>query len=63
MDYWDMNQAYQNDPDIKMLIEVMIGAMVKLQFTPIEMKQAAVYAAIMFENRYPKPMIVPCPFM
>lgn len=63
LDYWNMSEAYRNDPDTRNLIEVMIGAMAKLQFTPVEMKQAAVFAAVMFENRYPKSMIVPCPFM
>lgn len=53
-----MNQAYQNDPDTKQLIEVMIHMMEKLRFTPFEMKQAAVYAAMMFENRHIRPMIM-----
>ncbi len=49
---------YQNDPEFHALVTTMEAAYERLQFTPSEMREAAVYAAIRVEQRTMRPVLM-----
>ena len=52
------NDAYFHDSTYHALVDVMVGALIKLELTPSEIRQAAVFAAIKCENLSIKPMTI-----
>jgi len=48
-------QRYFNDIEFKRLVDSMYDAIVRAQFTPSELREAAVYAAIRYEMSRPVP--------
>jgi hypothetical protein len=47
---------YQRDPAFQSLVDVMCAHIARLQFTPTEMREAAMLACIKFEQRHPRPL-------
>lgn len=48
---YKMSEKYNNDPAFKMLVDMMENFMHKHEYTPSEMREAAVLASINFEMR------------
>ena len=47
---WTVHQKYQEDNSYRSLVDMMTSMMIKCEFTPSELRQAAVLAAINFES-------------
>lgn len=52
-----MRDRYEQDPAFHALVDMMYAAIVQGQFTPTEIREAAMLAQIKYEERYPRPMI------
>ena len=51
---------YYNDPHYHQLVDVMVGMIMKAQYTPSEMREAAILASIIYEERCgPRSIILP----
>jgi len=46
-------EKYMNDPEFNMLVNQLEASIERAQFTPSELREAAVYAAIRYEMRRP----------
>lgn len=60
MDYLQAKHIYENDAGFHALVDVMVSMIDKLQLTPSEIRQAAMFAAMRYENLRIniKPMII-----
>lgn len=57
-DFKKLQLQYQNDPMFYQFVKMMMHQMRELNLTPFEMRQAAMYAAYLFELENPKPIPV-----
>jgi len=48
-------EKYLNDPSYKMLVDTLLHQIIQAHFTPSEIREAAVYAAIRYEQIRIKP--------
>ena len=48
-------EKYQNDASYKMLVDWMIAHIENCQFTPSEMREAAMLASILYEQMHIRP--------
>ncbi len=53
MNYRDAQDRYERDPAFKMLVDMMINQIGELNFSPGEIREAAVYAEISFQMMQP----------
>ena len=53
----DVKQKYDTDNEFRMLVDMMMALIAKAQFTPSEIRQAAMYAAIRYEMYHSRPAI------
>ena len=51
MDRRSAEERFQNDPHFRALVQTMEAAYQALQFTPSEMREAAMFAAVRVEER------------
>lgn len=56
MDWRSAEERYRNDQLFRALVDTMEKAYGSLQFTPSEMRNAAMYAALRFEQRTIRPI-------
>ena len=49
---YNARKRYQTDPVFKALVDTMTAAIVKCQYTPSEMREAAIMASIKYEEQY-----------
>ena len=49
------NEAYQYDPTFRRVVDLMCAYLSEYQITPSELRQAAILAATMHENRRTRP--------
>ena len=54
MDPWD---AYRNDPALKRLVDMLTHVILQAEYTPSEVRQAAMMACIEAEYRRPMPSL------
>jgi len=54
MNLW---QRYTNDPAFYQLVRLMLAEIERGQFTPTEIREAAMLAQIDYESRHPRPII------
>jgi hypothetical protein len=52
-------ERYANDPVFHKLVDTMIGAIMQCQYTPSEMRDAALFASIRYEETHVRPRIYP----
>lgn len=52
-------EKYLNDADYHALVTMLEGFIHRAQFTPSELREAAVYACIRYESGRVKPMFIP----
>lgn len=45
-------EKYQNDPQYKQLVDIMVSEIEKCNFTPSEMREASVFASIVYMQQY-----------
>lgn len=50
MNYHKCQEAYHNDTTFHSLVDALIGLIEKLEMTPSEIREAATFAAILFEQ-------------
>lgn len=55
---WKSEDRYNNDPAYRTLVDYMVHMIHQLQFTPSELRDAAMFAAIRFEQRNTRPIYV-----
>ena len=55
MDIYKAQEAYHSNPEFRSLVDMMIGAIINLEFSPSEMRAAAMFACIRFEQMNPQP--------
>jgi len=51
-----LRDRYQNDAAFHTMVDVLQGAILNMQLTPSEVREAAMLACCMIEERYPKPI-------
>ncbi len=49
-------EKYENDPDYHMLVETLYAWIVKHRYTPSELREAAMFASIMYEQNNVRPI-------
>ena len=59
LDYDIALAKYQSDAAFKQIVDAMVHHMTQLNYSPGEMRQAAVFAEILFQQRRPAPFIQP----
>jgi len=52
-----MHQRYEEDPAFRNLVDTMYVCIQQGQFTPTEIREAAMLAQIRYEDRHPRPTI------
>lgn len=52
-----MHERYHNDPAFNRLVDVMLAHLLDGQFTPTEIREAAMLAQIRFEELHPRPTV------
>jgi len=52
-------EKYMNDPAYRRLVDMMHAMIAQAQFTPSEMREAAVLASIRYECSFPHPFTIP----
>jgi hypothetical protein len=57
------NEAYQYDPVFRRVVDLMCAYLSEYQITPSELRQAAILAATLHENRRIKPLYVAKPHL
>ena len=50
---------YYNDPHYHQLVDVMVNMIVQAQYTPSEMREAAILASIIYQERHTKSWSMP----
>jgi hypothetical protein len=45
-----MRERYNNDPHFRVLVDMMVGHIHELNYTPSEMREAAMLASIIYEE-------------
>jgi hypothetical protein len=53
------SERYQRDPAFHALVELIYGAICRCDYTPTEIREAAMYAAIRYEQQHIRPVMVP----
>ncbi len=48
---------YQNDPVFRQLVDLLYSQLDAAQFTPSEVREAAMFAQILYEERHIRPII------
>jgi len=56
---WTIREKYRNDPVFYRLVNCMVGYIDKCQYTPSEMREAAILASIIYTNRHPPDIRLP----
>lgn len=56
--FTDPWSAYSNDPSFRRLVDALLGLISAADFTPSEIRQAAICAAIKWEQMNPLPALV-----
>ena len=54
----DVEKRYYNDPLFHDLVEMLVSHMEGCNTTPTEMREAAMFAQMLFENRHPRPWVM-----
>ena len=54
----DIKIRYRDDPQLRMLVDYMVVMIDRLQFTPSELREAAMLAAIIYENTHVRSVFV-----
>jgi hypothetical protein len=54
----DAKYRYQTDPVFHRLVDVLYNAINTMQLSPSEIRDAAMFAAIMFEERHIRPVAI-----
>jgi hypothetical protein len=52
-----MMERYNNDPMFRQLVDTLVHFIEQGQMTPMETREAAMVAQIIYEDRHPRPMI------
>jgi hypothetical protein len=52
-----MMERYNNDPLFRTFVDTMVAAIERGQTTPCEVREAAMLAQIIYEDRNPRPLI------
>jgi len=58
MDHDDARRRYLSDPVFRNLVDMMVHTIRELQFSPGEIREAAIFADIKFQQLRPSPTIV-----
>lgn len=53
-----MNRKYNEDPAFRRLVDYMVSAIIENQYTPSEMREAAMCASIKYEMAFVRPTMV-----
>lgn len=57
MNFNSASRRYSEDPEFRRLVDTLTSFIEHLQFTGSDLKEAAIYATILFELRHPKPLV------
>lgn len=52
-------KKYYSDPHYRLLVDQMLHQIRKAKYTPSEMREAAIYASILYEYERIKPVVLP----
>ena len=52
-----IRERYHNDPNFNRLVDMMRSAIESAEFTPTEIREAAMLAQIMYEETHVRPMM------
>jgi hypothetical protein len=58
--FYNIRSRYQNDPSFSRLVDMMRACIENAQFTPTEIREAAMLAQIMYEETHVRPSIFTC---
>lgn len=50
------DERYRNDAEFKAIVDLLMSVILKLDMTPDEVREAAMYAALRAETMFPKPL-------
>jgi len=56
--YDDVKHRYLNDPQFRSLVDYMIATILNLDYSPSEMRDAVMMAALVVEERKLRPVVV-----
>lgn len=51
-------ERYARDPDFHKLVDLLTNFVIRCEFSPTELREAAVLAAIRYEQQYARPVYV-----
>jgi len=51
-------ERYERDPSYRALVDSLMSAIHQAQYTPTELREAVILAAIRYEERFPRPIIM-----
>jgi hypothetical protein len=51
----DIRERYQTDSHFHAMVDMMLAAIKQARFTPTEIREAAMLAQIIYEERHPRP--------
>jgi hypothetical protein len=57
----DIRERYLSDPEFHALVDMMRKQLESAQFTPTEIREAAMLAQIMYEQNHPRPIVMTRP--
>lgn len=60
--YKDIRERYKTDPNFRYLVDTMTKAIIDCQFTPSEMREAALLASINYEMIHVDTLTIPKEF-
>lgn len=55
MNYSNAEKRYQNDPVFRQLVDVMVDGYQRLNFSPGELREAAVFSEIVHQRKFARP--------
>lgn len=58
LDFFEAERRYLHDPEFRTLVDYMVASIERLQFSAGDLKAAAIFAAVQFEMRHPRPVLL-----
>ncbi len=57
------DKRYRDDPQFKMLVDTMYAMIARLDYTPTEIREAAMLAQLKYEMGHPRPVVFSAPML